>query len=223
MAVSRIVLPVINRLYLTFVASTLLLMAGCLGGDGKRQAPDNSLDTTPQAIPTATEVLARALLAPSDLGGGWASSSVEGATLADDYYCGTKVESFPTDAIAILINEALGYTMFEFISEFEDVAAARSALNAERDAHRGCDELLSTDGVSRTEWRTRSLADIDAGDEALSFLARSDIGEGYFTIIRDDEIVIGVVIIHPEEVDVAEAEELGRTAHRKVARFMSER
>jgi hypothetical protein len=163
--------------------------------------PEPRISTTPQPFLAASDpVLDSALLNAKDLGTGWSKQSMEGATAADAYYCGVKVESRPASAAVTLWNGATGYNLVEAVTRFADAAVAAASLRETRTAHAGCSNWISTDGVRRTLWHTESFHRIDMGDEAIAEHATDELTGStgpstvYAYTIRAKDVIIEVAV-----------------------------
>ena len=82
-----------------------------------------------------------ALLSEDDLGSGWVAQPTEGATVAENYYCGTKIASLPQGALAVFANEEQGRAVIEALGTFPDATSAVAYLQTVRDAHANCSDV----------------------------------------------------------------------------------
>ena len=177
-------------------------------GDGDKstlETPTNDERTAlaTRAFPSAVnQALTDALLTPEDLGDGWRLESVHStdATVADSIFCGTTIEAPPMDAAAILSNQRQGvFLLIQAISQQANAEDAANFMAEVRDASQGCDSLVSTDGVNRTEWTLHDSALRAVGDEMVSVRSTGTLdstqglidSEGYFAYLRyGDRIVV---------------------------------
>jgi hypothetical protein len=158
---------------LTLIAALTFACGSADKQPGPTPTTEPFIDTTPQAVATATSALRHALLDEADLGPGWAEQQLGDATQADAYYCGVKVDLPDGDALTIFVH-ADGRAVFESIVLMPGEAAAAAVLATLRQAQDECDEYISTDGERRTEWRTESFEDITLADEAVLEVASTD-------------------------------------------------
>lgn len=193
----------------------LALVAACGGSSGTSSTPtpraavEPTISTTPVAIGTTTDaMLAAGLLAAADLGPGWTAQSTKGSTVADNYYCGSKLASPPAGAFALFTEQDQGRAIVEQVSRFPDADAATAYMRSVRAAHDNCTDWISTDGSTQTEWHTDSLAPLDIGDEATVEQATmvSSTGTSYIFLIRRGDLLLSFATIGPEAPDAAAAD-----------------
>lgn len=208
----------------------IVMLVSCGDGDKSTlETPTNNERTAlaTRAFPSEVDQeLIDALLTPADLGDGWSLESVQSteATVADSIFCGTTIEAPPMDAAAILSNQKRGvFLLIQAISQRASAEDAASFMAEVRDASQGCDSLVSTDGVNRTEWTLHDSALQAVGDEMVSVRSTGTLdsnqgpigSEGYFAYLRygNRVVVIGMAYL-------GEANPLGMT---EVLRIVDQR
>ncbi|HEX5480676.1 MAG TPA: hypothetical protein VFY79_13235 [Dehalococcoidia bacterium] len=183
-----------------------VMVASCGGSSASstptpRPAVEPTISTTPVAIGTSTDAaLAAGLLTAADLGAGWTQQPTQDSTVAETYYCGTKVPAPPVAAVAFFANDEQGQAIFEGLSRLPDADAASSFARSVRAAHDNCTDWISTDGSARTEWHTDSFGPVDLGDEATVEQATmvSGTGTSYMFLIRKGDVLLSFATIGPE-------------------------
>jgi hypothetical protein len=151
-------------------------------------------------VNTPTGELRGALLDSEDFGEGWTEQTITDVTVADQYYCGVKVELPQSDATVILSHAETQRAVFEGILQRADAASAAGLLDTVRNVQRDCDDYISTDGERRTDWHTESFRDVDIGDEGIIEIASTDSfgaspATSYSVTLRKGATLIIVVII----------------------------
>lgn len=223
------------RLALAVVLALATVDAACVGGNGATRvtaspalvasATPSSVvgtSTTPEPFPTTNDALLEsALLRVDDLGGDWVQESLQGAgaTMADNYYCGRKVRSLTPDAAAIFVDQSgLHPLMIEAISRFETTEAAAQAIATISNAHSGCLDWTSTDGVRRTDWHTESLTRPNIADEALVEKATAQVEgipgreTGVYVIARQGGTIFSIAELGVQDFPVSETEAIAAKA-----------
>ena len=212
--------------------SGLALATACGGGGSGASTPtprpalQPAISTTPVAIGTAGDAsLAAALLNAADIGSGWTAQSTEGSTVAENYYCGTKLASPPAGAFALFTEQDQGRAIVEQASRFTDERAAAAYMRSVRAAHDNCTDWVSTDGSTQTEWHTDAFAPANIGDEATVEQATmvSSSGTSYIFLIRKGDVLLSFATIGAEATGAAadnariDATTRARQAYQKLA------
>lgn len=201
----------------TFILVPLSLLA-CAGKDEGTSAdrasmPDDLIARATRVVPTSSApTLEEGLLKAPDLGDGWTKEDTPpDLTVADEIFCGKVVEGLVPMAITLLSNVDKDVTILvQTLSALSDSHAAADQIEALRNATKDCDESVSTDGVGRTAFETKSTETLSNGDE--SFLIRASIADGgqtaqssttdvYSVRSRYDDLIMQIVVVFVGEGD----------------------
>jgi hypothetical protein len=226
---------------LTFLVlfGALVLAVGCSSSNGKlassgdaTQIPFSDSATLPAGHPTvapgARELPVEALLGEADLGSAWAQGSHESDPLSpsDSYYCGKKVKSLPWTHVAQFANDENGNFLLQVLAKFPDEAAAKAALQEERDATANCGTWSSSTGADKVEWRIESVKQLDFGDEAFVEKSSTQAGDppqravDVAVLVRKGDVVILLDEGGSRDISSDETSGFARSAYDKLVKAL---
>jgi hypothetical protein len=159
-------------------------------------------------------------MSESDLGDGWEPLDVSNGTKATTILCGEHIDLVGPVAIAAWSRDDMSAFVFSGVIK-GDPGAAAEYMSRLKSVPASCNQMVSTDGVARSEYEFDNWSGADYGDESVGWVLRPIGGpaQGYMVTMRRGDLAANVLVIRSGDPDESEARRIAAAADARLAEF----